>query len=228
MKAVLIEGYMKTAHFNVPTWTGKMELTYPMPPFSTVIGMVHNLCGWKMYHGMDISIAGKGTYNRGLETRWKGGAFSSKETVDFKKRFPVRIKEKEGFTGWVDVPVCTDFISDLMLRLHIVTEKEEDLGIIYDNMKYPKEYPSLGKHGDIIRIDNIETVEISEEEKEIQLDYDMYSQNDKYGGTYYNLHKNYEIVRDRRIFNNKRVIVLSAGQKVISQFDEHGNPVFLI
>lgn len=205
-----------------------MELTYPMPPFSTVIGMVHNLCGWKMYHGMDISIAGKGTYNRGLETRWKGGAFSSKETVDFKKRFPVRIKEKEGFTGWVDVPVCTDFISDLMLRLHIVTEKEEDLVIIYDNMKYPKEYPSLGKHGDIIRIDNIETVEISEEEKEIQLDYDMYSQNDKYGGTYYNLHKNYEIVRDRRIFNNKRVIVLSAGQKVISQFDEHGNPVFLI
>lgn len=205
-----------------------MELTYPMPPFSTVIGMVHNLCEWKMYHGMDISIAGKGTYNRGLETRWKGGAFSSKETVDFKKRFPVRIKEKEGFIGWVDVPVCTDFISDLMLRLHIVTEKEEDLGIIYDNMKYPKEYPSLGKHGDIIRIDNIETVEISEEEKEIQLDYDMYSQNDKYGGTYYNLHKNYEIVRDRRIFNNKRVIVLSAGQKVISQFDEHGNPVFLI
>jgi CRISPR-associated protein Cas5t len=34
------------------------KMTYPLPPFSTVIGALHNICGFREYHPMDISIQG--------------------------------------------------------------------------------------------------------------------------------------------------------------------------
>jgi len=35
------------------------KMTYPLPPFSTIIGALHSACGYKTYHPMDISIQGK-------------------------------------------------------------------------------------------------------------------------------------------------------------------------
>lgn len=35
------------------------KMTYPLPPFSTVIGAIHRACNFKEYHPMDISIQGK-------------------------------------------------------------------------------------------------------------------------------------------------------------------------
>lgn len=35
------------------------KTTYPLPPFSTIIGALHSACGYKEYHPMDISIQGK-------------------------------------------------------------------------------------------------------------------------------------------------------------------------
>lgn len=35
------------------------KTTYPLPPFSTVIGAVHCACGYERYHPMDISIQGR-------------------------------------------------------------------------------------------------------------------------------------------------------------------------
>ncbi len=34
------------------------KMTYPLPPFSTVIGALHKVCGFNQYHPMDISIQG--------------------------------------------------------------------------------------------------------------------------------------------------------------------------
>lgn len=34
------------------------KMTYPLPPLSTVIGAIHNACGYTEYHEMDISIQG--------------------------------------------------------------------------------------------------------------------------------------------------------------------------
>ncbi|MGL5478853.1 MAG: CRISPR-associated protein Cas5 [Clostridium sp.] len=38
--------------------TSLNKMTYPLPPFSTVIGAIHNACGYKEYKPMDISIQG--------------------------------------------------------------------------------------------------------------------------------------------------------------------------
>ena len=35
------------------------RMTYPFPPYSTIIGALHNACGYTTYHPMDISIQGK-------------------------------------------------------------------------------------------------------------------------------------------------------------------------
>lgn len=37
------------------------KMTYPLPIPSTVIGALHNICGYREYHSMDISIQGKFT-----------------------------------------------------------------------------------------------------------------------------------------------------------------------
>ena len=34
------------------------KMTYPLPPFSTVIGALHKACGYTEYHPMDISVQG--------------------------------------------------------------------------------------------------------------------------------------------------------------------------
>lgn len=34
-------------------------MTYPLPPFSTIIGALHSICNYTEYHRMDISIQGK-------------------------------------------------------------------------------------------------------------------------------------------------------------------------
>jgi len=39
--------------------TALNKMTYPLPPFSTIIGALHNACGYIEYHPMDISIQGK-------------------------------------------------------------------------------------------------------------------------------------------------------------------------
>lgn len=35
------------------------KMTYPLPPASTIIGALHNVCGFKEYHPMDVSIQGE-------------------------------------------------------------------------------------------------------------------------------------------------------------------------
>ena len=37
------------------------KMTYPLPIPSTIIGALHNICGYTEYHSMDISIQGKFT-----------------------------------------------------------------------------------------------------------------------------------------------------------------------
>ncbi len=39
--------------------TALNKMTYPLPPFSTIIGALHSACGYTTYHPMDISIQGK-------------------------------------------------------------------------------------------------------------------------------------------------------------------------
>ena len=58
MKALRIVLTQSSANYRKEE-TIDNKMTYPLPPISTIIGALHNACGHKEYHPMDISIQGK-------------------------------------------------------------------------------------------------------------------------------------------------------------------------
>jgi len=57
-KAIRIKCSQQLANYRKPT-SFLIKESYPLPPYSTVIGMIHVACGFTEYHPMDISIQGK-------------------------------------------------------------------------------------------------------------------------------------------------------------------------
>lgn len=178
---------------------------------------------------MNISIAGSGTVNEQEFTKhWKGGTYARSETEEFKKRFPVRVKNGTGFTGWVNTPVLVDFVADLNLRLHVRPKSEKEVDIICKMLKYPRRFPSLGRHEDLLRIDKIEVVDILPPEK-VVLSLPAYAPVlPEIFGTVCTLHKKYTVNRERRIFEDVKTVYLDVGQEVTTEIDSCGNPVFLM
>lgn len=58
MKAIRLKLRQASANYRREE-TVDNKMTYPLPPFSTVIGALHKACGYQEYHPMDISIQGK-------------------------------------------------------------------------------------------------------------------------------------------------------------------------
>ena len=58
MKAIKLFLNQETANYKVAT-SFQLKQTYPLPSFSTIIGMVHHICGYENYVPMKISVQGK-------------------------------------------------------------------------------------------------------------------------------------------------------------------------
>ncbi|WP_286946676.1 CRISPR-associated protein Cas5 [Acetobacterium sp. UBA5834] len=58
MKALRIRLQQSSANYRKEE-SDTNKMTYPLPPFSTVIGALHDACGYREYHPMDLSIQGK-------------------------------------------------------------------------------------------------------------------------------------------------------------------------
>lgn len=58
MKAVRLEIHQNSANYKKEETVDNC-MTHPLPPVSTVIGLIHNACSYTTYHKMDISIQGK-------------------------------------------------------------------------------------------------------------------------------------------------------------------------
>ena len=230
MKAVKIEAYMSTAHFRLPKML-QLRASYPLPPYSTVIGMIHHLCKWKEYHPMDVSVAGKGYpfFDKAV-TIWEGGMFSTKINDDFKKRFSVHVPVSRGYVGMMKKPHAVEFIGDLTLRLHIAPNDPDELEEIYNALDYPCEYPCLGKRNDFLRIDRLSIVDIEDERKTVQLDMPAYVPRSELSdgvGTIFYLHKDYYVNnRGFRKFNDVQVFMM-VGEMDDVRVDSDGDPVFL-
>lgn len=58
MKALRLVLHQNSANYKKEE-TVENKMTYPLPPISTVIGALHNACGYRAYHPMDVSIQGR-------------------------------------------------------------------------------------------------------------------------------------------------------------------------
>lgn len=194
MKAIKVIARQTLASYRKPS-SFQIKETYPLPPYSTVIGMIHTACGFEEYVDMDISI--QGTYYskvNELYTRYefKPGFY---EQGRHSEKVTSSITGKS--TGLTHGPAKVELLYKVNLVIHIIPKDGGFLQIIFNGMKNPKQYLSLGRHEDILTIDKVEIVEIEQEELEedYKLRYDAYVPKDivRDIATVYKLNKRYTI-----------------------------------
>lgn len=155
MKSIRLKLKQNLVNYKLPT-SFQLKETYPLPPYSTVIGMVHNTCNYIEYKPMKISVQGK--YHskvNDLATRYE---FKNGMTFDA-SRHQIKVGEYGISRGVSNV----ELLSDVELVIHIVPEDENLVEEIFNAFKTPHEYISLGRREDIVVVDEVKIVEISEE-----------------------------------------------------------------
>ena len=135
-------------NYRVPT-SFQLKESYPLPPYSTVIGMVHSLCNFKEYKPMKISVCGN--YFSKVNDLYTRHEFNNSDDV-------------------IKGPAMVELLVDVKLTIHIIPEdqSEEFLNMIFEAFKYPKEYPSLGRREDIVLIKDVKIVDV--EKKKLERD----------------------------------------------------------
>jgi CRISPR-associated protein Cas5t len=226
-KGICITAYQNMPNYKKPT-SFQLKETYPLPPYSTVIGMVHKACDFKSYQEMKVSVQGryKSKVND-LWTRYEG--FSAFETGRHALKIPRDLNET-GFVGVSKGVATAELLVDVELLLHIVPEDEALVQTIYAGLKNPREYLSLGRHEDLLRIDKVEIVEIFEKEADdtVFLLYDAYipkkgfaaTGDDKSDnlenaeGTVYEINKVYKLSDDKKFRIWQKIKVIHCSQKI--------------
>ena len=169
--------------------------TFPLPPYSTVLGMIHAACGYTEFHPMKLCIQGtnSGTVSE-LYTRYSFSAGTKYE--EGRHQICVEDGDKYGiFRGIANVELVCD--NDMVI--HVIPE-EDDFEKVYNSLKYPPRYLSLGRYEDLLDIERVDIVNIHQED-EVAIKRDMYipvSYGIELGdrrGTIYNLTKEYEITK---------------------------------
>lgn len=243
MKAIRLKIEQELVNYKVPT-SFQLKETYPLPPYSTVIGMIHNLCGYKEYKPMEISI--QGYYHSKVNDLYTRYEF--KPGLKYEKgRHQLEIN---GY-GIGKGVATAELLSEVELLIHIVPDNEVLSNEIEQRLKFPKEYPTLGRREDLAVIREVKIVGIDWKDKSIQMklpnNYAAYIPIDleneikselKDGGTRFTLNKNYEIVnvgtnKNPKLFRKwvkKEVIYSSqvrATRKSKVLVDEDQNVLFL-
>ena len=138
MKILKLKLYQETACYKKPFAT-KVAETYPLPPYSTVIGMFHKILQAKPgeYFPMNISI--QGNYE---------GIFSNYQNLRM-------YKGKEKVTS---MPRNVHQLLNVNLIIHVQAENET-IDKIYQNIINGTETFTLGRNEDIVRIDSIKILE---------------------------------------------------------------------
>lgn len=176
--------------------------TYPLPPYSTVLGFIHNfLQKRETIEGINLSIQG----------RYEGLV---KNYVRFHK---YNSKKTEG----IPYPVVLAELFNIELIIHITMPNEDLHRDLFESLKNPPCYPYLGRPEDLILKMNVE--EIKEEIKKVdELPYNAYipkaiASDKELNGILYNLDYYYEKINKRRVF--KKVPVLYVQEQYECDFE---------
>ena len=250
MKAIRLKIFQNLVNYKLPT-SFQLKETYPLPPYSTVIGMVHNACEFTEYVPMKVSVQGK--YHskvNDLATRYE---FKPGMNFD-KSRHQLNV---DGFGIGRGVSTV-ELLSEVELLIHIVPENQEFVEEICEKLTYPHEYLSLGRREDLIvfgelpKIVEVEETEL-EEDLSIKNSYSAYipigilkdeavkigsREGVKISGTVYKLTKDYEIKnygtakspKNFRVWNKIKVVYgsdITGLEEENVYVDEDKNLVFL-
>lgn len=249
MKAIRVKLSQNMVNYRKPT-SFQLKETYPLPPPSTVIGMVHYLCGFTEYNEMDISIQGK--YHSKVNDLYT--VYEFKNATKYEK---ARHQIETGGFGISRGVATAELLTDVELLLHIVPKDQYLLNKIEKAFLYPREYPSLGRREDLALIEEVKIVDIIEEELEEDIDIkdnysayipvDILERKDDIilkgetgvAGTRYKLNKDYTLVdqgtkRYPKVFRRWNKVDVIYGSKIqVREYtqiklDHDNNIVFMI
>lgn len=153
MHALKLRLYQDLVCYKKPM-SFKAGETYPLPPPSTLNGLFHNILGATAYIPMKFSI--QGTYSgitNDLQTLYKfGGARKD------------RLNSYWAVFGNTSIQRNVFYIN-LLVGVTLVIHVSSDNSILqelYHSLLMPKEYLSLGRREDLVRVDEVSMVEVRE------------------------------------------------------------------
>lgn len=207
MKVLKMKLFQETACYKKP-FAYKVAETYPLPPYSTVIGMFHKILQAKNgeYFPMEISVQGK--YE---------SIFSNYQTL--------RMYKKNKVTS---MPRNVHQLLNIELILHVRAE-DEIIDKIYYNVTNGVETFTLGRNEDIVRLDDIKICQQIQEQDEEILKYNAYIPNEdtEISGIKYRIPTTYTIQNELRIWNKENVKYVEKGKTVEEVLqDEDGDLLF--
>lgn len=194
-RAIRLQCYQNLVNYRKPT-SFIIKETYPMPPYSTVLGMIHAACGFREFHPMRLSIQGtnSGTVSD-LYTRYSFSAGVKYEAG----RHQICVEDEGERYGIFKGIANTELVCDNHMVIHIVPE-EEDFETVYRGLLEPRNYLSLGRYEDLLDVQRVDIVNLIEKEAGmtknniyIPVDSEVYTGN--CSSTVYSLTKEYEITR---------------------------------
>lgn len=161
-RAIRVECFQNLVNYRKPS-SFIIKESYPLPPYSTVLGMIHAVCGYPKgdFHPMKLSIQGKNAgsiselytrYSFSFDTKYESG------------RHQLCIQDGDKTYGAFRGIAYVELICNNELVLHI-QPSEEDFDTVYQSLRNPLIYPALGRHEDILDIISVEIVELHEEER---------------------------------------------------------------
>lgn len=145
LKILKLRLYQETVCYKKP-FSFKVAETYPLPPYSTVIGMFHKILNAKSgeYYPMDISIQGnyESIFNQYQKLySYKGNTVTS-------------------------MPRNINLLLGVTLIIHVMAE-EEIIHTLYENIVNGKEMFTLGRNEDLVRVDDVKIIKETKWQEEI-------------------------------------------------------------
>ncbi|KYD19349.1 MAG: type I-B CRISPR-associated protein Cas5 [Caldibacillus debilis] len=221
MKALRIKAFQETACYTKP-FANKVTETYPLPPYSTVKGMIHALLNADRLVPFSLSV--QGDYESMI--------------IDYRKTYFVKRKEfnmpiiLDGlaievpeFTNMTSMPLYTHMLYNVTLVFHLKAE-EEILRKIYDAFRHMPNHLSLGRQEDLLRIDEVKITGVEEldlmEGKE--LTHSMYipskliQEDERRRGIPYLLNWTYEVKKGLREWSRIPVSYVSKKERIDDDF----------
>ncbi len=236
MKALKLKIYQETAVYRNPV-TMEIVETYPLPPVSTVLGLVHDVVNKKDLHNYkqrktikDLNISIQGEHDAIYRDFQRYKKFGD----------PKKSKERGKISSY---PVIVNVLQGVELLLHIFHPDERMLQQIYEGFAVPPYYLYIGRAEDLLSISEISIVNVEMKQEHFKIKLPCYISEEDFlkheivksiKGLMYKLptyytHKNYFVGKEKRrvrTFDYKTYYYID-GKGVSFKDEDDDEPCFL-
>lgn len=167
MKALRLQLFQETACYKKPHAL-KVSETYPLPPYSTVIGMIHNLLQVSPGELLPMKVCVQGDCET-MFTDYQTHYFYKSDKMEI---LPLNFdglglqQKEDSFSSVTTMPIYRHLLYNIYLYIYISAE-DEILEQIFCAFQKNTASLSLGRAEDLVRIDECRIVVLEEDEVEL-------------------------------------------------------------